>query len=152
MTDYSKLKQLRAETGVSFSLCKKALEESKDNLDKAKELLREWGASKAADKADRSTSEGGIFSYVHHNKKIASLIEVQCETDFVSGNEEFKVLGQELAMQLASVPSKNQDEFLKQGYIRDPAKKINDLIKEAVLKFGENVKIGRMLRWELGKT
>lgn len=152
MIDYKKLKQLREETGVSFSLCKKALEETKNDLEKAKKKLQQWGAATAQEKKGKETSEGGIFSYIHHNKKIASLIELQCETDFVSGNKEFQQLGQEIAMQVASLYAENIDDLLKQEYIRDPGKKIEDLLKESVLKFGENIRIARFARWELGKA
>lgn len=148
--DTTKLKQIREETGLSFSLCKKALEETDNNIEEAKKKLHEWTGAKISEKLQRTTSQGGIFSYVHHNRKIATLIEIQCETDFVSGNDEFKKLGQELAMQAATVPAENVEEFLKQEYIRDPKKKIEDLVKEAVLKFGENTKIARILRWQLG--
>jgi elongation factor Ts len=149
MYDIAKLKQLREQTGVSFSLCKKALEETKNNLPQAKKLLSKWGGDKAADKAQRKTSSGAIFAYVHHNKKVASLIELNCETDFVSNNKEFQLLGQELAMQVASLKAETVKELMNQEYIRDPAKKISDLIKEAVLKFGENIKINRILFWTL---
>lgn len=148
--DLKKLKQLREMSGVSFALCKKALEESDNNLEEAKKKLTTLAGAKIAEKATRTTSQGGIFSYVHHNGKIAALVELQTETDFVSGNEEFKKLGKELAMQLASVDAKKEEEFLAQEYIRDSGKKIEDLIKEAVLKFGENIKVARFLRWELG--
>lgn len=151
MIDYTKLKQLREETGVSFSLCKKALEESDNNIEKAKKLLSKWGAEKASDKADRSTSQGVIVSYVHHNKKIASLVELLSETDFVSGNQEFQKLAGEIAMQVASVPAENVEELMNQEFIRDSSKKISDLVKEAVLKFGENIKINRFVRWQVGK-
>ena len=137
-------------TDVSFSLCKKALEETDNDLDAAKKLLTEWAGKKVADKADRATSQGGIFSYVHHNKKIAAILELQCETDFVSGNTDFQKLGAELAMQAASMPAKDIEEFMKQQYIRDPSKNIADMLKDAVLKFGENMKIARFQRWELG--
>jgi len=147
MYDIKKLKQLRQDTGVSFSLCKKALEESKNNLVKAKKLLSLWSGDKASLKAERKTSAGAIFSYVHHNKKVASLVELASETDFVSGNREFQALGQELAMQAASIPAETVGDFLSQEYIRDPAKKVSDLIKEAVLKFGENIKVNRIMRW-----
>ena len=146
---YTKLKQLREETKVSFSLCKKALEETSNDIDSAKKKLNAWGIVKAGKKADRATNAGGIFSYVHHNKKIASLIELACETDFVSGNKEFQSLGQELAMQVASFRAETNEEFLDQEYMRDPSKKINDLIKEAVLKFGENIKIIKFIRWSV---
>ena len=149
MYDIKKLKQLREETEVSFSLCKKALEESKNDLVKAKKLLLKWGANKAKDKSERKTGAGAIFSYVHHNKKVASLVELACETDFVSGNKDFQVLGQEISMQVASIIASDVKELLEQEYIRDQSKKINDLIKEAILKFGENIKIIRFVRWTL---
>ena len=110
-----------------------------------------WGIEKVKDKMSRITSEGSIFSYVHHNKKIASLIEILCETDFVAKNLELQKLGQELSMQIASIPTKNVEELMNQDYIRDPSKKITNLIREAIVKFGENIKIGRFLRWELGE-
>jgi elongation factor Ts len=149
--DVNLLKQLREQTGLSFSLCKKALEESNNDIEEAKKKLNEWTGEKISSKLERTTSQGGIFSYVHHNRKIASLIELQCETDFVSGNDEFKKLGQELAMQAATVPAENVEEFLKQEYIRDAKKTVQDLIKDAVLKFGENTKVARIVRWQLGE-
>lgn len=149
--DYPKLKTLREETGVSFSLCKKALEETQNNIEKAKKLLIQWGAEKVSEKAGRSTHQGAIFSYVHHNKQIATLIEILCETDFVSGNSEFQKIGSEFAMQLASMPADTVEELMKQVYIRDPSKKLEDLFNEMVLKFGENIKVKRILRWTLGK-
>jgi len=148
--DIKKLKTLREQTGVSLSLCKKALEESKENIDKAKKLLQQWGAEVLVKKSNNATQEGAIFSYVHHNKKIAALVEIVCQTDFVAKNKEFQNLGQEIAMQVASIPAKNIEELLNQEYIRNPSKKISDLINEAVLKFGENIKINRFLRWQIG--
>jgi len=149
MYDINKLKKLREESGVSFSLCKKSLEETNNDIDKAKKLLIKWGADKVKDKSDRKTNAGAIFSYVHHNKKVASMIELLCETDFVSGNKEFQALGQEIAMQVASLKAETPEELLKQEYIRDPSKKISDLIKEAVLKFGENIKLNKIVRWQI---
>lgn len=149
MYDIKKLKELREITGVSFSTCKKALEESKNNIEDAKKLLTKWGADKVKDKASRKTNAGAIFSYVHHNKKVAALVELLCETDFVSGNTEFQSLGQEIAMQIASLKAEDPEELLKQEYIRDSSKLISDLIKDAVLKFGENIKIGKMIRLEI---
>ena len=149
MYDIKKLKQLRKDSGISFSLCKKALEESKNNIEASKKLLKKWGIAKAQDKSGRNTGTGIIFSYVHHNKKVASLIQLACETDFVSGNKEFQVLGTELAMQVASVIAETNEELLNQEYIRDPSKKISDLIKEAVLKFGENIKLVKFVRWSV---
>lgn len=149
--DYKKLKQLRAETQVSFSLCKKALEEADNDMKKAKELLKEWGAEKAAKKSDRETGAGGIFAYVHHNQLVSGIVELNSETDFVSGNKEFKKLGQEIAMQVASLKPKNVEELLKQDFIIDSSKTVDAAIKEAILKFGENIKIARIARWEVGE-
>jgi len=142
-----KLKKLRNETGISFSLCKKALEEAKGDLNQAKKLLQQWGGEKLKDKKDKKNQEGAIFSYVHHNGKIAALVEIFCETDFVAGNLEFKDLGKNIAMQIASLNPQSLDELLNQEYIKDSGKKINDLINEAALKFGEKIKIGRFTRW-----
>src|SRR3989338_4801469 len=131
MIDYTKLKQLRSESQVSFSLCKKALEESDNDIEKSMKLLKKWGIEKAEKKADRETKAGGIFSYIHHNTKIASLVELQSETDFVSGNADFKKLGNEIAMQAASVRAEDLSEFLLQDYIREPGKTIDSLVKDA---------------------
>ncbi|OGK10393.1 translation elongation factor Ts [Candidatus Roizmanbacteria bacterium RIFCSPHIGHO2_01_FULL_35_10] len=150
MLELKKLKQLREETGISMALCKKALEESQGDINKARDLLNTWGIEKVKDKIERETSQGSIFSYIHHNYKIAGFVELLCETDFVAANEEFQKLGKEISMQIASVKPETAEELLKQEYIRDPSKKISDLINEAVLKFGENIKIGKILRWELG--
>jgi elongation factor Ts len=147
--DFQKLKELREKTDVSFSLCKKALEESKNDMSAAMKLLTKWGAASLTKKAGRKTSQGGIFSYVHHNKKIASLVEILCETDFVSGNAEFQKMGQEFAMQLASMPADTVEDLMKQEYVRDPSKKMSDLFKDTALKFGENMKVSRILRWTL---
>jgi elongation factor Ts len=148
--DYKKLKELREKTGVSFSVCKKALEETDNNMEAAMKKLNEWGEKKAAEKSERATGQGGIFSYVHHNRKVAAMVELLCETDFVSGNEEFKKLGNEFAMQVASVRANDVDELLKTEYIREAGKTMSDLLKEAVLKFGENTKVARFVKWELG--
>lgn len=145
------LKKLREETGVSFSICKKALEEGHNDVESAKKLLLKWGEKKAADKAERSTEEGIIGSYIHHNKRIASLVELRTETDFVANNDEFRTLAQEIAMQVATMSPETVEDLLTQDYVRDPSKTIGDLIKDAILKFGENTKIHRILRWEMGR-
>ena len=149
MVDYDKIKKLREETGVSISLCKKALEESAGDLEKAKKILQRLGGDRVAEKSAKETAQGGIFSYIHHNRKVAAIVELKSETDFVSSNSEFIQLGQELAMQVVSLNPKNVEQLLKQEYIRDPSRKVEDLIKEAVLKFGENIKVTRILYWKL---
>jgi elongation factor Ts len=148
--DLAKLKELRERSGVSFALCKKALEQSNNDMNSAMKILTEIAGAKIAEKSTRATGAGGMFTYVHHNKKIAALVELLSETDFVSGNVEFHKLGQEIALHIGSMPSATVEELMEQEYVRDPSKKIKDLVKEAVLKFGENIKIARFVRWELG--
>lgn len=149
MADIKKLKQLRDETGISFSLCKKALDESDDNIEKAKELLQKWGIEKAESKSSRETKQGALFSYIHHNKKVGVMLELLCETDFVAANDEFQQLGNALAMQVASMKPEDKDELLKQPYVKDPKTTVENLIKEKILKIGENITIGRFQRWEM---
>jgi len=148
--DLAKLKELRERSGVSFALCKKALEETNNDMTAAVKRLSEIAGAKVAEKATRATGAGGIFSYVHHNKQIAAMVELSSETDFVSGNADFQKLGQELALHIASMSASTTEELLEQEYVRDPSRKIKDILKEAVLKFGENIRINRFIRWELG--
>lgn len=149
MIDLEKLKKLRNKTGISFSLCKKALEEANNDLSTAEKLLEKWGGEKLKDKKEKKTKEGAIFSYIHHNKKIGVMVEILCETDFVSNNQEFQELGKNIAMQIASSNPNNIDQLLNQEFIREPTKKISDLINSAVLKFGEKIVINRFIRWEI---
>jgi elongation factor Ts len=96
------VKELRERTGAGMMECKKALEETGGNLEAAIDLLRVRGAAKAARRAERETKEGMIGSYVHTNGKIGVLVEVQCETDFVSRNDAFQQLARDLAMHIAA--------------------------------------------------
>ncbi|MEK7476233.1 MAG: translation elongation factor Ts [Candidatus Coatesbacteria bacterium] len=96
------IKKLREETGAGIMDCRKALEESTGDLERAALLLRERGAAKALSKENRRAQEGSIMAYVHHGGKLGSLVEVNCETDFVARNEEFITLAKELSMQVAA--------------------------------------------------
>src|SRR3972149_5379680 len=96
------VKELRDRTGAPFLDCKKALEEVMGDYEKAAEILRIKGLAKAAKKAGRETPEGIITSYIHAGGKIGVLIEVNCETDFVARNEEFKSFVNDLALQVAA--------------------------------------------------
>lgn len=145
------IKKLREETGAPIIRVKKVLEEFKGDEKKALELLRKEGFEKAAKRKERVTSQGKVFSYVHHTGKVACLVELLCETDFVARNELFESLGKDLSLQVASMPVKDGDELIKMDFIKDPSKKISDLVKELIAKTGENVRIGRVVRVELGK-
>ncbi|WP_035068630.1 translation elongation factor Ts [Nitratidesulfovibrio termitidis] len=96
------VKELREKTGAGMMDCKKALEENDGNLEKAVDWLRQKGLSKAAKKAGRATSEGVIGNYIHSTGKIAVLVEVKCETDFVARNEKFQEFAKNVAMQIAA--------------------------------------------------
>ena len=94
--------ELRARTGAGMMDCKKALEETGGDLEKAVDVLRRKGAAKADQRAGREASEGLIGSYVHHDGRIGVLVEVNCETDFVARTEGFRTLVKELALHIAS--------------------------------------------------
>ncbi|HEU6436868.1 MAG TPA: translation elongation factor Ts [Nitratidesulfovibrio sp.] len=96
------VKELREKTGAGMMDCKKALEENGGSLEKAIDWLRQKGLSKAAKKAGRATSEGVIGNYIHSTGKIAVLVEVKCETDFVARNEKFQEFAKNVAMQIAA--------------------------------------------------
>lgn len=144
------IKKLREETGAGIADCRKALEESKGNFEKAKELLKSWGIDKAASKSDRVVGAGLVDTYIHANGKVGAMVEINCETDFVARTDEFKSLCHEVAMQIAAMDPKDVEELKKEDYIRDSAKSIEGLVKETIAKIGENIVIKRFMRFELG--
>lgn len=145
------LKKLRNETGISLADCRKALEETDNNYENAKNWLSKHGLEKANKKADRETSQGLIDSYIHQNGRVGAMIEILCETDFVARTDEFKHLAHEIAMQLAAMKPKDVGSLLKQDYIRDASKTIETLIKEAIVKTGENIVVKKFQTFEIGE-
>jgi len=129
-------------------ICKHALDDAAGDLDKAIALIKERGFAKAAEKASRETKAGLVKAYVH-NDRVGTLLELNCETDFVARSDSFRELAHNLAMQIVAMNPKNMDELLAQPYIKDESVVINDLLKEVILKTGENVKVGRFTRYEL---
>lgn len=150
MIDTSQIKALREKTGAGVIDAKKALEEADGNMGKAEEIIREKGLAKAEKKAGRETGEGLIFAYVHHDGKSGAMVELKCETDFVARTDDFKMLAKEVAMQVASMNPKDVEELLGQEYIRDPKKSVKDLLTEVISKTGENIKLVKFVRMELG--
>lgn len=191
------LKELRDRTGISIMECKKALEESGGDIEKAIEILRKKGYARAKDKMDRETGEGLVYAYIHLDGKIGVLVEVNCETDFVARNEEFRELAKNIAMQIAAarpkyisiedIPaeeiekekniireqlkdsrkpaeiiekivqgklSKYYEEvcLLEQPFIRDDKITVRQFIASHIAKFGENIRVRRFARFELGKA
>ncbi|ACB85011.1 translation elongation factor Ts [Natranaerobius thermophilus] len=102
MVKAAQVKELREKSGAGMMDCKKALKESDGDMDKAMEYLKEKGLASAKKKADRTTTEGRVESYIHLGGKIGVLIEVNCETDFVASNDEFKQFTKDIAMQVAA--------------------------------------------------
>ena len=102
MSSAKSVKELRELSGAGMMDCKRALEESNGDLEKAMEALRKSGIAKAQKKAGRSASDGLIFPYIHPGSKLGVLLEINCETDFVSNTEEFKNLGNDIAMHIAA--------------------------------------------------
>jgi elongation factor Ts len=103
MVTIEQIKQLRDETGVAPTEIKKALEEAKGDIQKAKELLRIWGKNVANKKVSRETSQGVIDFYLHPNLKTGVLLDIRCETDFVAKSPEFKSLAHEICLQIAAL-------------------------------------------------
>jgi elongation factor Ts len=192
----SLIKDLRERTGAGMSDCKKALQETDADMEKAIDYLRKKGLAKAAKKAGREATEGAVISYIHGGGRIGVLVEVNCETDFVARNEDFQAFAREVALQIAAmnplyVKSDEVDQnavarerevllakakesgkpepvvqkmvegqiskwmkevcLLDQPWVKDDKKTIQDLTQELVAKLGENIRVRRFVRFELGE-
>ncbi len=145
--------------------CKRALAEAEGDLDRAAEILRQRGLAAAEGKANRVASQGVIEAYIHAGGRIGAMVEVNCETDFVARTEAFRDLAHNIAMQVAAMapqfvsaeelPAEASLEpgevcLLLQPYIKDPGKTIGGLIRETIAQVGENIKVRRFARFELG--
>ena len=136
------IKQIREETSAGVMEVKKALEEANGDIAKAKQIIHERGMLRAEKKADRETKEGYVGTYVHMTGKVAAMVTLLCETDFVARNEEFQKLAREVAMQAASMKPETVEELLDQEYIRDGKFTVRELVKSLSGKVGENVTVG----------
>lgn len=147
------VKKLREMTGAGMLDCKKALEEAGGDIEKAKEILRVKGLAKAEKKAGRETKEGIVYVIVSEDRKKGAMIELNCETDFVARNEEFQKLAQRITQHILE-KEENRDksgegsEILSQGLYDEPSKSVEILIKEAIAKIGENIKLSRYCRYD----
>lgn len=159
------VKELRNRTNVGIADCNKALLEVGGDIEKAIEFLKQRGAAIAEKKKDVAATEGVIEAYIHHTKRIGALVELNCETDFVARTVEFKELAHDLAMQIAAtspqfltseeMPRKAEIDpqaacLLNQPSIKEPDKTVQEVIAETIVKVGENIKIRRFTRFELG--
>jgi len=159
------IKELRGKTGAGVIDCKKALDEAAGDMEKACEILIQRGIAIAQKKSQRAAEQGIIETYVHSGGKIGVMVEVNCETDFVAHTDEFKDLAHNIALQIAAMSPKfvspeevtseadcdiQTDCLLLQPFIKDPTKTIQDIITETIAQIGENIKVRRFTRFELG--
>lgn len=165
MVSIDDIKFLRGRTGMSIAECRKALEdaaaqrgaaddersEEDSGGDRAQafKALMKRGAAIAEKKSSRETREGRIDAYVHATGKIAALVALQCETDFVAQNDLFKKLAHDIAMQIAAMNPADADILLGQEFIREPGKTVGQYLTETIARLGENIKIAKLERWEL---
>jgi len=145
------VKALRDETGAAIMDCKRALEDSNGDMAKAREWVKAKGLAKAEKKADRETKEGYIASYVHMTGKVAAMVEILCETDFVALNPEFQALARDVAMQVVSMNPADVTELLQQEFIKDGSMTIESLVKALSGKIGEKFVVNRFVRYEVGE-
>lgn len=167
------IKKLREQTGCSVADCKKALEEARGDSENAKKILQKRGLEIAQKKSERKASQGIIEAYVHHNDKLGVLLEVNCESDFVARNEDFKRFTKDVAMQIAAanpeylskelVPKEVLDKagdkelfakthcLMEQPFIKDPNLTIRDCLNSLIAKIGENIIISRFTRYQVGE-
>ena len=191
------VKDLRDKTGAGMMDCKKALNETDGNVDKALEWLRKKGIASAEKKAGRVAAEGSIGSYIHTGSRVGVLLELNCETDFVARGDIFQSLLKDVSMQVAACPNVeyvsideipkdvvekekqiemgrddlsgkpeqikekivegriakrlNELVLLSQPYIKDSSLTVEDLVKQAAAKIGENIKVRRFTRYTLGE-
>ncbi len=148
--DVTLIKELREQTGAGIADCREALEESKGDLAKAKDVLKKKGLDKASSKAEREVNAGLVDAYIHSGR-VGALVSVGCETDFVAKTEDFKTLVREIAMQIASMNPDGNNDLLAQPYIRDNSITIQDLINQAITKLGENIQVLSFSRHQIGK-
>ncbi|MGD9677147.1 MAG: translation elongation factor Ts [Vulcanibacillus sp.] len=192
----SMVKELREKTGAGMMDCKKALSDTNGDMAKAVDLLRERGIASAEKKAGRIAAEGIVEAYIHGGGRIGVLVEVNCETDFVAKNEDFKNFVKDIAMHIVAsnpkyrtkeeVPEEEIEKerdilkqqalnegkpekviekmvegriekfykeicLLEQPFIKDPSLSVNQLLKEQIVRIGENINIRRFERFELGE-
>jgi elongation factor Ts len=191
------VKVLREATGAGMMDCKRALEATEGDLEKAKDWLRQKGIAKAGSKANRTARQGLVEAYIHHNGQVGVLVELNSESDFVARNQVFKDLAHEIALHVAAadprylrredVPQEVLDReraifqaqardqrkpdpviqkivegklndfykrevLLDQPWTKDDKQTIEQLVKEAIAKLGENITISRFARFKVGEA
>ena len=142
------IQKLRDETGAGIMDCKKALEKTDGDIEKAKEVIKEKGIIIASKKSERKTGAGFLKAYIH-NDRVGVLMEIRAETDFAVKSDPFQKLVHELAMQIAAMDPKDVDELLKQPFVKNESKTVGEIIKEVVAEVGENINVKNFVRYEI---
>jgi elongation factor Ts len=171
------VRELRDRTGAGIMDCKNALEQSGGNIEQAAQLLREQGLASADKKSGRRAAEGLIVSYIHGNNRFGSLVELNCETDFVARTEDFTQLAQDIALHVVGMNPRyvseeeisdheraagvdefgSESAFLnatligRQQFVRDGSRTVDEMIRDAIARIGENIVLRRFVRYELGQ-
>lgn len=193
--DIAKIQQLRDLTGLGMMDCKRALEETDGDIEKALELLRKKGAAVAAKRATKTTSQGLVQAYIHPGSQVGVLIEINCETDFVANTEDIKRFAHDICLHIAALkpmylspdevdpkflehekeimkeqlansgkPAKVIDQILEgkvaklysdvcllnQTFVKNDQLTVDDVLKELIARTGENIKIRRFARFQVG--
>lgn len=193
----SLVKDLRERTGVGMMECKKALAETNGDIERAIEVLRKQGLSRASEKSGRVAKQGVVYAYIHPGDQLGVLLELDCETDFVARTDDFRSLAKNLAMQVAATGARAVDResldpaliererailmeqarstgkpeailakivegkidkyyeeicLLEQASIRDPDRKVKDLVNQAITKLGENIVVRRFAKFRIGEN
>lgn len=167
------VKELRERTGAGVKECKDILEQTEGNINKAIEILRERGIEAASKKASREAKEGLIGVYTHYGSRIVGIVELNCETDFVGRTEEFGNLANALAQHIVALnpryiteaevtdeavaeSGQTRENFVKesvllaQPFVKDSSRTIEEKLREAIAKLGENIVVRRFMRYEVG--
>ena len=162
----TQVKDLRDKTGAGVMDCKTALDEASGDVEQAITILQKRGIALAEKRGGRETSQGLVECYIHAGGRIGAMVEVNCETDFVARTDDFKSLAHDLAMQVAATGplAVTQDDLpedaegdpeelclLTQAFIKDDSRTISDVVKEVIAKTGENIRVSRFSRFELGQ-
>ena len=159
------IKELRDKSGAGIMDCRNALVQAEGQIEKALEILKQQSLVRVEKKKSRTAAQGLVEAYIHAGGRIGAMVEVNCETDFVARTNEFKELAHNIAMQVAAMspecvsqeqlpPGSEADPkvacLLLQPYIRDQSITIQDIVNQTIAKVGENVKISRFARFEVG--
>ena len=142
------VKELREQTGAGMMDCKKVLTETDGDMEKAAELLRERGITKAAKKSDRIAAEGLVYCYVSEDKKVGVVLEVNAETDFVAKNDEFRKFVADTAKQIAITNPADVESLLGETSLEDSSKTVKDILTYKIATIGENMSVRRFERFE----